>query len=536
MITFKNLEIQSFKSIFNCTLDFEKLQGSLYSLEGKNHTVNFAASNGSGKSTLMDALAYVLYGSTNNSSIKKADYQNKNTNVKLRLKLSLNIQGTDYIIERTDKDFKLYKDGEDISELTKTDTEKKFQDILNLTKAEFFNFTYLTQLSSGSFLSKTPSEKLNCIKDFIFGEELLSMQSKIDNLLKETKQELKDIEMNVSSLSGTLNALNSMYKHKEDKKETFEFSLDEYKQQLSNIKQQDNEKRKLQNQLNANNNNIVNLKQKLKKVKEQFEIAKENKCPTCGQHLQDDTVLNKLRAEAKTIKQTADNYNEEIRLINQELDKYTSVDSFDEMNRINKIIAKYEEQDKNNRNYDEIFSEIEQRTKQKKELEDKLQYVEFKQKQVQQLQKYFKTDFISHIQQAFLNEIENYLNIYCRDVFEADFKLLFSNNSLELLVGDKPYNYYSGGEAQRIDMLFVFAIKIALMSFTDKCTNLFIADETLSGQDSQAFEGCIELISNLTSAEELTTILVSHRDINYQNNRIVIERFENKTELRIETV
>ena len=67
---------------------------------------------------------------------------------------------------------------------TSKNAEKKFQDILNLSKNEFFSFTLLAQGGSGSFLTKTPSEKLSCLKDFLFGEELLSVQTKIDALIK----------------------------------------------------------------------------------------------------------------------------------------------------------------------------------------------------------------------------------------------------------------------------------------------------------------------------------------------------------------
>lgn len=88
-------------------------------------------------------------------------------------------------------------------------------------------------------------------------------------------------------------------------------------------------------------------------------------------------------------------------------------------------------------------------------------------------------------------------------------------------------------EQQRLNTIFLFAIKVALMSLTNKTTNLLILDESLSGSDSEAFENCIELISNLTKAENLTTILVSHRDVDYQMNKIIIERFDNKTKLNI---
>ena len=71
------------------------------------------------------------------------------------------------------------------------------------------------------------------------------------------------------------------------------------------------------------------------------------------------------------------------------------------------------------------------------------------------------------------------------------------------------------------------------MNLTNKTTNLLILDESLSGSDSEAFENCIELIENLTESEKITTILVSHRDIDIQKNKIIINRYSDKTELNI---
>lgn len=534
MIQFRRIDITSYKSIFHCSLDFEQLENGLYSLEGVNNTVNFAQSNGSGKSTLINAIMFALYGTTEDSSVKKADYQNKNTRTKLNVKLDLNIQGKNYSIERTDKEFKLFREGEDISELTKTDTEKKFQDILNLSKAEFCNFTYLAQNGSGSFLSKTPSEKLNCIKDFIFGEDLQDLQNVIVDLISETKSKLDTADRQCASLSGSINALNDVFSSKDKVIEIFPYSLDEYKTQLKTIEER--KKAFIRTQANYRENKILfsNYKSKLESIKQDFDKAKSNICPTCGQELQDNSVIDNLRQKAKKIKEQATEVKQQLLAAETALNAFSDDEDYDKtIKEIHTIIAKIEQQTTNNYNYDEIEQNIADKREQLLAVEKLKSTLEFKLQQLNKLNKYFKTDFIAHIQQAFLSEIENYLNLYCYDVFEEEFKLRFSNNSLEVLVGEHPISYFSGGEQQRLNTIFLFAIKVALMSLTNKTTNLLILDESLSGSDSEAFENCIELISNLTKAENLTTILVSHRDVDYQMNKIIIERFDNKTKLSV---
>lgn len=540
MIKFKNIDITAYKSIFHCYLDFKSLKGKLYSLEGVNNTVDFASSNGAGKSTIISALMFALYGTTDdNVSIKKADYQNINTKIKLKLELELEIQDEDYKIIRTDKEFKLFKGEEDISELTKTDTEKKFQSILNLTKAEFCNFTYLSQSSSGSFLTKTPSEKMNCIKDFIFGEELLNIQNKLDSVVKNTKKDIDDVKLEISSLEGSIRTLNNyIEKSVDEEKANAEFekqnydSVDVYQNKISEYESMVKEKSNIERNLTKFKSESNTYKKQMDKLKQDFEKAKNNICPTCGQHLADDKVLNNIKSNAKTVKQSYLELKSKIDELEKQLEEYPE-DIMQNIKKLNNIISEIKQHSKTKADTDKMKQELLKHSEKAKILVDKNEDMLLKLKQLQQLQKYFKTDFIQYIQQAFLAEIENYLNIFCYDIFNEDFKLTLNNNALDLTIGNKPYSYFSGAERQRIDFIFVFAIKVALNNFTNKCTNLFICDESLSGQDSQAFENCIELISNLTEAENLTTILVSHRDIDYQKNKIIINRYNDKTELNV---
>lgn len=566
MIIFNNIEIFSFKSIFHCKLNFSDLQSGLYLLEGKNNVVNFSSSNGSGKSTLCSSIMYALYGTIeDNISVKKADLQNQNTVVKLKVILDFNIDDDNYVITRTDKSLTLIKNDEDISELTKTDTENKLKNIINLTKLEFINFTYLAQTSSKSnFLAKTPSEKMSCIKDFIFGEELLDLENKLNDYQRNIMSEYDRLYGDMLSIQSSIDTTKNIIEKQKEKIKTSndDIELEDInltdvinnknvaQDKLNFLQEQVDKKRKvlstIEKEISKNNTDKDYVIKDVKKLKENYKAVKNFVCPTCKQKLinnkeiiqdiksklQNDEVkykditknLNFLQEKLTEQKAVVEDLKNEIKNNKENLEKWCSLE-----NKIN-----------NNKKVEQIFDDsemiksIEENKDKLKSIESNLDKLKFKTDQIKKLQKYFKSDFINHIQQAFIMEIQNYLNLYCHDIFEEDFKLEFNKNSLSLLVGDKPYNYFSGGERQRLDFIFIFAIKVALYNFTNKCTNLLICDETLSGQDSQAFQSCIELINSLSKSENLITILVSHRDMDYQtNNKIIIERNEKSTKLDI---
>lgn len=540
MIIFNDLNITSFKSIYHIDVKFTEMQNCFYTMEGKNNIVDFAESNGAGKSTVWDALSFALYGTTMGIYTKNSEYQNKDSKIPLKLILDFSIttgkDKGDYIVYRTLDSVSLYKNEENISEQTKTQTEKKLLNILNLTKDEFFNFTYLTQTNTNSnFLSKTASEKLAVLKDFIFGEELINIKNSIDSLLKEYKNTKNDIVKNIANKQGKLSGLKDITILSEKDIENLKnFNLQEKRQQLRDLQKQQQQYQQNLREISLLKNNYKNLEDKMKQLKHKMESVKSNICPTCKQHLPTDSnVEQELRNEAKQIKQQAI-------IIKEKLKEYdtTSVTNIENVNsevsQLNKQIAEYEYNTKQLNKQQDVEQNTIELSKEIEELENKeLEYTDYI-KQVTALQKYFNTTFIQYVQQAFLYEIENYLNLYCYEVFNESFSLKFSNNGLELFVGDHPYSYFSGGERQRIDFLFVFAIKVALSTFTDKCTNLLIFDESLSGSDSIAFDNSIELIDRLSNCNNLITVLISHRNkSSILTNKLIISRFKDMTKFEI---
>lgn len=541
MIVFKQLDIQSFKSIFKCSINFDSLDSGLYSLEGVNHTTDFAQSNGSGKSTLIQALMFALYGTVDDIYIKNSEYQNKRTSLSLEIKLDLEIQGILYSIRRTLKTFELFRDGEDISELTKTDTENKFQSILNLTKAEFISFTYLSQSSTGGFLSKTPSEKLNCIKDFIFGEDLNTIQNKLKKLITKYNNSISEVSNKKSSVEGELKVLQRLLDSTKNEKEVklvnYPYSVEEYKQQLEDVNRLQKRAMELTTKKQILSREFNRYQQQARDIKSELESLNNNICPTCGQLLLvSDQFKQNLKVKIKNLRQSMTSLKQEIEDVNTEIKNIPNTDNLSRQHsELSKIIFELTESKKSKSIVDieSISNDIQIKQQEQNKYVEQLDKYNFNLQVLNSLQKYFKEQFIQYIQKAFLTEIENYLNLYCYDVFNEDFKLSFTGKSLDITVGGKPYSYFSGGERQRLDFLFVFAIKIALMSFTNKSTNLFICDESLSGQDMRAFNSCLNLIASLTQSEDIVTILVSHRDTELQENKIIIERFNDRTKLNI---
>ena len=535
MIIFNKLDIISFKGIFNCSIDFNDLGNNLYSLEGINHTVEFSSSNGAGKSTIFDALLFVLYGLTNDTSLKKIDYQNKNTNIKMKIKLNLTIQNINYTIQRTEKEFKLYNsDNEDISELNNSDTEKKFLSILNLTKSEFCNFTYLSQNNSSSFLNKTPTEKLDIIKDFIYGEDILNLERKINTYYNDIQNKINEIKLEQADLNGKFSVYDSMLKQ----------DIIDYPHELSYYEERYNEIDKIIKDYDLVKNHLSSVKTKVnsyintkKNLVEKYNIAKENICPTCGQILQDNnvilTIINKIKQVNENLTSLKSEY-EDLVVKAQSVSRSDIENMIKEKKEISEIISNIKNQNKLKNSIEKFKKDYDNLLIRQENLSTSMFKYQAQLQQIKDIQKFFKTDFISYIQQQFIKDIENYLNIYCYDIFNGSFKLTFSNNNLILSIDDKPYSYFSGGEKERIDFIFVFAVKIALTHFTNKCTNLFIADESLRGQDSKAFENCLDVINNLTQTENITTILISHRDVNYESNKIIIEKFDKFNKITIE--
>lgn len=168
---------------------------------GTDNKIDFVAApltqlvgkNGHGKSSIALVLEEVLFNK-NSKSIKKADILNRYVKDKTySIALTFDRDGTEYRIETcrgATQTVKLYKNDEDISAHTATQTYKYIEDILGFDHKTFSQIVYQSNASSLEFLTAPDTAR----KKFLIEILNLGKYTRAQEVFKETSQELsKDI-------------------------------------------------------------------------------------------------------------------------------------------------------------------------------------------------------------------------------------------------------------------------------------------------------------------------------------------------------
>ena len=152
--------------------------GKQNSLDLNNSTLTqLVGTNGTGKSSLPLIIEEVLYNK-NSKGIKKADIQNRFVNAGYSIKLTFSVDNNEYKIDanrsRGSIKVKLYKNGEDISSHTATNTYKTVEEILGLDFKTFTQLVYQNTNASLQFLTATDANR----KKFLI--ELLNLEDYVE--------------------------------------------------------------------------------------------------------------------------------------------------------------------------------------------------------------------------------------------------------------------------------------------------------------------------------------------------------------------
>ena len=196
----------------NC---FSYGKGNILDLNSSNLT-QLVGTNGMGKSSIPLIIEEVLFNK-NSKGIKKQEIQNRFVNDGYAINLTFSVDDNEYEIDVSRKasiKCKLFKNGEDISSHTATNTYKTVQDLLGLDFKTFTQLVYQNTNTSLQFLTATDTNRKKFLIDLlklteyveffdIFKEaareitlEVNSLESKSDTIVKwldENKLESMDI-------------------------------------------------------------------------------------------------------------------------------------------------------------------------------------------------------------------------------------------------------------------------------------------------------------------------------------------------------
>lgn len=182
----------------NC---FSYGQGNSLDLNDCNLT-QLVGTNGQGKSSIPLIIEEVLFNK-NSKGIKKQEIQNRFINKGYSINLTFDVDDDEYEIDVSRKasiKCKLYKNGEDISSHTATNTYKTVQELLGLDFKTFTQLVYQNTNASLQFLTATDTNR----KKFLI--DLLKLDNYVEffDIFKEAHRELQFDINSLESKSDTI--------------------------------------------------------------------------------------------------------------------------------------------------------------------------------------------------------------------------------------------------------------------------------------------------------------------------------------------
>ena len=177
----------------NC---FSYGRNNILDLNDSNLT-QLVGTNGMGKSSIPLIIEEVLFNK-NSKGIKKQEIQNRFVNDGYAINLTFQVDEDDYEIDVSRKatiKCKLYKNGEDISSHTATNTYKTVQDLLGLDFKTFTQLVYQNTNTSLQFLTATDTNRKKFLIDLLKLEEYVEF-------FEIFREAARDISFEVNNLNG----------------------------------------------------------------------------------------------------------------------------------------------------------------------------------------------------------------------------------------------------------------------------------------------------------------------------------------------
>jgi len=183
----------------NC---FSYADGNVLQLDDSSVT-QLVGTNGAGKSSIPLILEEVLFNK-NSKGIKKADIPNRHVNNGYDISISFSVEDDEYeidVVRRASIKVKLFKNGNDISSHTATNTYRSVEQILGIDFKTFSQIVYQNTNASLQFLTATDTNR----KKFLIDLLQLDNYVKYFDVFKELSRNLSG---DVSRIQGKIDTIN----------------------------------------------------------------------------------------------------------------------------------------------------------------------------------------------------------------------------------------------------------------------------------------------------------------------------------------
>lgn len=557
-ITFKSIKWKNFLSTGNSwtTIDLIKDKNTL-----------IIGSNGQGKSTLLDAVTFSLYGKPFRK-INKPQLVNSVNKSDLLTEIEFIINETKYNIVRGIKPniFEIYENGKLLDQDSKIKDYQEYleSNILHMNYKAFTQIVIVGNATYTPFMRLTAADRRHIVESFLDIDIFTKMNSKLKDIIAETKQKVHDLSWKNDLNSEKINVLDKVLKQSKEsidqkininEKEIAELntkiSIKEQKirsinQEIQNITYSDERIIKLKDMISKMNDYSVIFNEKKKEATKYINFLSNNdNCPTCKQIIEESHKNNSIKEKEDLLIELQDGLDKsvnKIQEINGELEEQLSnvelirskrshIDSVEndikftqkEIDRIktnNKNLLEESKSSLNNEKdqYQKLIEEKESLNKERDELIE----IQHSHAIANIL---LKDDGIkTKIIRYYLPTINKLINKYLQ---KMDFFISFNlNENFEEVIKhaskeDFSYNSFSEGEKLRIDLAILFTWRELSKIRNSTSTNLLILDEVFdSSLDVAGVDDFVRIIIESISKES-NTFIISHK------GDTLIDKFEN---------
>lgn len=528
------------------SLDF--LESGVRLVTGTNE--KDGGSNGSGKSTaVVDAICYSLFGKTT-KRLKADQIVNRIIGRNCKVETTFSVNKNEYRVVRYRLDAEhgnslyFYKNEEDASGESKTDTQEKIEDTLNLSFKSFVSGVVLSQENVSNFADSDPLERRKIIENLLMYDFISRYHTATKEILRVINPEIKSLETRISDKKDTIQTVtDNLFQYIEQK----ENEESQRKERISNLEKEYEELTTLdldteiklrreireleskleidENNLKKLNNDLLNIRSRLESLEfsikekdEEINTAKNDpeRCPVCyniideeslNKYLEDKTnERNNLLNSKNDLTQQLDTYNNEvaelrdnIKEIKTQLENKKSKCSSDladkeienskvKLTEISSELKYLKENPVDIENDSLISSSTEDLERHKKELKKhrkKLRKLE-EEKDYYEWWKIALGNNPSSMKSFCINHVitsfNKYINYYL-SFFGYDVTYSLNEELEETIVKDgyeATFGSFSGGEKRALEISLVFALYELIRLKLPDNINMIVLDELLS--------------------------------------------------------
>tara|TARA_B100001057_G_scaffold408647_1_gene422988 strand:- start:680 stop:2422 length:1743 start_codon:yes stop_codon:yes gene_type:complete len=548
-------------SVGNVTQAVDLARDNLTLVLGNNLDLGGDGSrNGTGKTTLINALSYGIYGNAL-TNIRKDNLINKTNAKNMLVTIDFEYNGSQYRIERGRRPnvFRFIRDGidlndgaDDVAQGEMRQTQVEVDSIIGISHSMFKHVVALNTYTD-PFLSMRANDQRELIEELLGITELSRKAEALKEVIKETKDEIKEEEYNLKSIEDANSRIlknitdierrQRIWKDKHDTElQELEKALDalshvDIKQEIANhqtLNEYTEKKSKLEeaqrwvDSISTDNKKFSDLETR---VISDIEKIKDHKCFACGQEVHDSKQEEILKEKEELLGETKshlmgnydklDTHTKVIDEVGELGDKPTVFydnlnDAYEHQNSVSVLKEQIETKKKQEDPYTEQIKEM--RESSLEELDYSKMNALNSYREHQDFLMKLLTNKDSFIRKKIIDQNLSYLNSrleFYLDKLGLPHEVRFmSDLTVEIteLGRELDFDNLSRGERNRLILGLSWSFRDIFESLYSTINVLFVDELIDSGMDTNGVESSLAVLKKMQRDRNRSIFLISHRD------------------------